>query len=170
MIPPPVISENLVLPEDDDLITFNPNATALDSGVLPSEMPSFSDIMIPGERLKETATNVRELLDRRRSKGGLVGTKDVETVTDKDSLKDNQKHKDMPQEMQATVDRIMEEVDEEMTAVRGTKGTEKERGDIWQSKHSGDRGRDGLAEGRTDSNNTSERTDKLKTDSDDPKS
>ncbi|XP_048737848.1 uncharacterized protein LOC125652571 isoform X2 [Ostrea edulis] len=172
MIPPPVINQNLVLPKDDDLITFNPSAIELDSGVLPTEMPSFSDIMLPGHRLKETATNVRELLDRKRSKAGVVVDKDLET------LKDN----DKPQEMQATFNRIMDEVDEEMAVERGKSVkeiTEKEaeRDDKQQTKPSSAREKARSAEARINAIKISKdmesiMSDKLKTDkdSDDPKS
>ncbi|XP_062596567.1 uncharacterized protein LOC134258024 [Saccostrea cucullata] len=101
VIPPTVIDDDMLMPVDDDLITFDPNVDMFGEDPDVIAQDEDLDLRTPGEKLRETATGVRLMIDKR---------------------KNAEKLKDMPQpdvpDIQDIVYKVMDEVEKESAEER----------------------------------------------------
>ncbi|XP_061174757.1 uncharacterized protein LOC133183880 [Saccostrea echinata] len=108
VIPPTVIDEDMRMPVDDDLITFDPcvDMFGQDPDVIIPDKDE--DWRTPGEKLREAATGVRLMINKRRNAQKLM----------------DMPAPDIP-DMQDIVDRVMDEVEKEAAKERAQKEKEK---------------------------------------------
>uniref|UniRef100_A0A8B8DN34 NADH dehydrogenase [ubiquinone] 1 alpha subcomplex assembly factor 3 n=1 Tax=Crassostrea virginica TaxID=6565 RepID=A0A8B8DN34_CRAVI len=88
LLPPKVLDLDLIVPKDDDLIKFIPNINPFDPDTpihaSRKKEKSYSQHMlkIPGERVKETATNLKDIWEKRQKANEIKAKPNLEDIMD----------------------------------------------------------------------------------------
>lgn len=88
LLPPKVLDLDLIVPKDDDLIKFIPNINPFDPDTpihaSQKKEKSYSQHMlkIPGERVKETATNLKDIWEKRQKANEIKAKPNLEDIMD----------------------------------------------------------------------------------------